>query len=201
MNTKMKMKIAAMTACAMIAVGASIKPVYAKDWGNVYGTKEEQLQAWKTMTEETREEKFIVKLASGFEINEEMLLTCAKTKLNGKGENEIWRNASEMERTQLMEQAKKIRSNFLQKYDMIGVMRSGFLTKSYFYTFAPKGTVKVGDQIIAKIIPGSENPFHDCPSRQSQYYAAGIERVIKQSESKSDSGSGSGNAFKSSFLN
>lgn len=201
MNTKMKMKIAAMTACAMIATGASIKPVYAGGRMDAYGTKEEQLNYWTVLTNETKEEKFFVKLASGFEINEEMLLTCAKTKLNGKGENEIWRNANEAERKQLLEQARKIRFNFLQKYDMIGVMRSGLITKSYFYTFAPKGTVKVGDQIIAKIIPGNENPFHDCPSRQTQYYAAGIERVIKRSESKSDSGSGSGNAFKSSFLN
>lgn len=197
MNTKMKMKIAAMTACAMIAIGASIKPVYAGGRMDAYGTKEEQLNYWTVLTNETREEKFIVKFAGGFDMNEKETLTCAKAKLNGKGENEIWRKASEAERKQLLEKARKVGSSFLQKYDQIGVMRSGLITKSYFYTFAPKGTIKVGDQIIAKIIPGSENPFHDCPSRQSQYYAGGIERVIKRSESKSDSG----NAFKSSFLN
>ena len=200
MNTKMKMKIAAMTACAMIAVGASIKPVYAGGRMDIHGTKEEQLNFWEAITKETKEEKFIVKYV-GSDFDEKTNLQCAKPNFGDKGENEQWRNADEAGRKRLMEQAKKIQDDFKKKYDGIGVMRSGLITKSYFYTFAPKGTVKVGDQIIAKIIPGSENPLHDCPSRQAQYYAAGIERVIKRSESKSDSGSGSGNAFKSSFLN
>lgn len=164
--------------------------------GQVYASDYEKTTL--KLVEESKTERFIVKGVngglSGNELIEALAKSCASD--NHYHNNTRWSNADKAGREKLMEEARVITRKTLEKYDNIGAKRIGVFFESYFWVFAPKGTVKRGDQIIAKVITTKGHPFADCPSSESFSIAIGVDRVIKQEDRKN---SGSGN-FKSSFL-
>ena len=92
-----------------------------------------------------------------------------------------WRKADSIERHKLLNLGRDIVSRLDKKvYELVSVMRAVMFTSSYFYALVPRGTVKIGDQVIAKLT--THKKIHEnipvCPSLKSTQPLA-IARVVK----------------------
>jgi hypothetical protein len=128
--------------------------------------------------EETKTAEFIVRAvnAKGRDKHWELVgIGCVK-------DSRQWKSANAAEREKLLAQGKAFSNKYKNTHDFIAAGRVGVFTSNMFRTIVPRGTVKLGDQVVAKMIPRDQHPFRDCLSAPQSSAFIGIDRIVKHHE-------------------
>lgn len=154
-----------------IATLAAIKPVQAgHSWDESHIRKS---------PETSKKEKFLVRAvnAKGREAQWELMATdCAKLSPN-------WNAASATEREKMLAQGSAFANKYKNTHDIIAGGYIGAFSVHWFHTYVPRGTLKLGDQVIVKTIPLSQSIAKECPGRVARSSViVAIDKIVGHQE-------------------
>jgi len=78
--------------------------------------------------------------------------------------------------------AEKVVSRANKTHKAFRAMRVGAFTSAHFGGMAPKGKVKIGDQVVAKAVPRSQAVAGECSVFEGQQYLLELDYVVKHHE-------------------